>query len=141
MTTHSTIKNYNTAARKTTLAVVVVLSLTLCHSCKAPQYIPVETIKTEYRDNYIRDSIFQLDSVFIRERGDTVTIERYRYIYKDKTTRDSIYINDTIRVPYPVEVEKKVKARLNGWQNFQIWCGRFALLLVWLFLMRGLHRR
>jgi hypothetical protein len=56
-------------------------------------------------------------------------------MYRDKFIRDSIFINDTIRVPYPVEVVKNGKKRLTGWQNFQIWCGRFALIAVLLLLI------
>jgi hypothetical protein len=42
-----------------------------------------------------------------------------------------------IRVPYPVEVVKSVKAKrtLSGWQNFQVWCGRIALVAVLLFIV------
>ena len=99
-----------------------------------PQYIPVETVKTEYRDNFVRDSIVRYDSIYIKEKGDTLIFERYRYLYRDKFVRDSIFINDTIRVPYPVEVVKPVKKPLTGWQNFQVWCGRIALAAI-LFLL------
>jgi len=108
--------------------------LCFCYSCKIPQYIPVETIKTVHRDNFIRDSIFRYDSVFVKQKADTLIMERYRYLFRDKLIRDSIHINDTIRIPYPVEVVKQVKKPLTGWQNFQIWCGRIALLVV-LFLL------
>ena len=114
----------------TTFAVI----LCLCSSCKMPQYIPVETIKTEYRDNFVRDSIVRYDSIYIKEKGDTLIFERYRYLYRDKFVRDSIFINDTIRVPYPVEVVKPVKKPLTGWQNFKVWCGRIALAAI-LFLL------
>ena len=110
------------------------LLLCLCSSCKMPQYIPVETVKTEYRDNFVRDSIVRYDSIYIKEKGDTLIIERYRYLYRDKFVRDSIFINDTIRVPYPIEVVKQVKKPLTGWQNFQVWCGRIALIGI-LFLL------
>ncbi len=66
-------------------SIFIILLLCVCSSCKTPQYIPVETVKTEYRDKIIRDSIFKID---------------------------------TIRVPYPVEVIKQVKAPLTSWQNF-----------------------
>jgi hypothetical protein len=58
-------------------------------------------------------------------------------MYRDKFIRDSVFINDTIRVPYPVEVVKSVKAKkvLSGWQNFQIWCGRIALITVLFFIV------
>lgn len=102
------------------------------YSCKYEKYIPVETTKIEYRDNFVKDSIFRYDSVFVKEKGDTLILERYKYLYKNNIVKDSIFINDTIRVPYPVEVVKQVKAPLTGWQNFQIWCGRIALVVLML---------
>lgn len=35
---------------------------------------------------------------------------------------------DTIRIPYPIEANHETKKNLSGWLNFQIWCGRFALI-------------
>ena len=120
--------------KQNTILYSLTLFLSLCCSCKMPQYIPVETIKTEYRDNFVRDSIYRYDSIYIKEKGDTLIFERYRYLYRDKFIRDSIFINDTIRVPYPVEVPKPVKKPLTRWQNFQVWSGRIALVVV-LFLL------
>ena len=116
----------------------------LCCACGTTKYIPIETIKTEYRDKIIRDSIFQYDSVFVKQTADTVFFERYKYLYRDKLIKDSIFIQDTIRVPYPVEVIKQVKAPLTSWQNFQLWSGRIALilaLLVGLYLILKLKKR
>jgi hypothetical protein len=124
--------------------IYLALILCLCYSCKVPQYIPVETTKIEYRDNFVRDSIFRYDSVFVKQTADTVFFERYRYLYKDKIVRDSVFIQDTIRVPYPVEVIKQVKAPLSGWQNFQVWCGRIALailLFVGIYFMLKLKKK
>jgi len=112
----------------------ITLLLCLCYSCKMPQYIPVESVKTECRDKIVKDSVYLYDSIYIKEKGDTLIMERYRYLYRDKFIRDSVFINDTIRVPYPVEVVKQGKKRLTGWQNFQVWCGRIALIAV-LFLL------
>jgi len=109
--------------------------LLLCSACGTTKYIPLETVKTEFRDKIVRDSIFQYDSVFVKDRGDTVFFERYRYLFRDKTVRDSIFRTDTIRVPFPVEVVKKVKEQLSGWQNFQLWCGRIAIVAVLLSLV------
>ena len=111
---------------------------TMLYSCKSVKYIPVETTKIEYRDNFVRDSIFRYDSIFVKDKGDTLILEKFRYLYKNRIVKDSIFINDTIRVPYPVEVIKQVKAPLNGWQSFQIWCGRlalFALLLACIYFV------
>ena len=115
--------------------------LCLCYSCKMPQYIPVESVKTEYRDKIVKDSVYLYDSIYIKEKGDTLIMERYRYMYKDRFIRDSVFINDTIRVPYPVEVVKQVKKPLTGWQNFQVWSGRFAIGAVLLMLISFILKR
>ncbi|MDR0367614.1 MAG: hypothetical protein LBH82_00555 [Bacteroidales bacterium] len=104
--------------------------------CKTPQYIPIESTKIEYRDKIVKDSVFCYDSIFVKDKGDTLIFERYKYLYPDKIVRDSIFISDTIKVPYPVEVVKQVKAPLSSWQNFQVWCGRIALVIL---LLIGLY--
>lgn len=102
--------------------------------CKSKMiYVPVETTKVEYRDKLVRDSIFQLDSVFLDRylKGDTmfITKEKYKYIYKDKIVKDTVALVDSVQVPYPVEVKKEVN-RLSSFQSFQIWCGRILLLII-----------
>lgn len=115
-------------------SVFIVLLLCFCSSCKTPQYTPVETVKKEYKDKIVKDSVFHYDSIFIRQKGDTLILERYRYLYKNKIIRDSILKTDTIQRPYPVEVVKEVKMPLTSWQNFQVWCGRMMLVFL-LFLI------
>lgn len=96
--------------------------------CKSKTvHVPVEIVKTEYRDRISRDSVRLYDSIFIREANDTVRIERYKVIYRDKVRCDSIHILDSIQVPYPV-IEYREVNKVSGWQNFQIWMGRFLLL-------------
>ena len=110
----------------------------LLYSCKSVKYIPVETTKIEYRDNLVRDSIIRYDSVYVKDKGDTLILERYKYLYKNRIVKDSIFINDTIPIPYPVEVVKQVEAPLTSFQSFQIWCGRlalFALLLTCIYFV------
>jgi len=107
----------------------------LCCACGTTKYVPIETTKIEFRDKFVRDSIFCYDSVFVKEKGDTFIFERYRYLYRNKVIKDSIFINDTICVPYPVEVVKQVKKPLSSWQSFQVWCGRIALVVVLLVIV------
>ena len=118
-----------------TIYFITSLLLCLCYSCRTPQFIPVESVKTEYRDKIQRDSVYLYDSIYVKEKGDTLIMERFRYMYKDKLIRDSVFICDTIRVPYPVEVVKNAKGKITGWQNFQIWCGRIALVIALLFII------
>lgn len=84
--------------------------------CKAKTvFVPVESVKTEYRDKYVRDSIHIKDSVIIDRNGDTIRIKEFKYIYIDKLVRDTINKTDSINVPYPV-VEYIEVNKLREWQ-------------------------
>ena len=65
--------------KKHTIYLITTLLLDFC-SCRTPQFIPVESVKTEYRDKILRDSIYLYDSVYVKEKGDTLIFERYRYL-------------------------------------------------------------
>ncbi len=97
-------------------------------SCRTVKYVPVETIKidTTYINKLQRDSIYMLDSVYVKEKGDTVLIEKYKYLYRDKLVRDTLYMakTDSIQVPYPVEKE------LTRWQQFRMDFGGWAMCIV-----------
>ena len=96
-------------------------------SCKT-KYVPVETVKidTIYINKLQRDSIYMYDSVFVKDKGDTVFVEKYKYLYRDKLVRDTLYINrtDSVQVPYPVEKE------LTKWQQFRMDFGVWAIGIV-----------
>ncbi len=98
-------------------------------SCTKTIYVPVESLRTEYIDRMKSDSVYLHDSILVRMKGDTVWMEKYRYMYKDRVVKDSILIQDTIRIPYPV-IEVRETNRLNSFQSFQIWCGRIVLFLL-----------
>lgn len=73
------------------------------------------------------DSVYVMDSVLV-VKGDTVTEYRWRYVYRYKGRTDTLYVNrtDSIRVPYPVEVEKK----LTLWQRVKVGLGGYAIVAV-----------
>lgn len=79
------------------------------------QYIPVETVRTDsvFLSRLQRDSIFIRDSVYLKQKGDTVFQWKYKYVYKYVTVRDTAFIDrtDTIRIPVPVE------RKLTWWQQ------------------------
>ena len=113
---------------------LILIAFLLC-GCKT-RYLPAETSRTEreYIERWLRDSIYIKDSIVINKAGDTVFVEKYKYLYRDKFVRDSIFRTDSIYIekPYPVEVPKEVN-RLTSFQSFQIWCGRLLLLFIVLF--------
>ena len=118
---------------KSIYTIILCFSALLLVGCKSKTvYVPVETVKTEYRDKLVRDSIHQVDSVFFDRylKGDTmfITKEKYKYVFKDKLVRDTVRQDSIVQVPYPVKGDPI--PYVNGWQNFQIWCGRILLLLL-----------
>lgn len=95
----------------------VCVTLFLLLSCRSKTiYVPTEIVKTEYRDKFIHDSIHYYDSIYVKEKGDTFLIEKYKYIYKDKLRTDTVCKTDsvTINVPYAVTRTKEIKV-YPGW--------------------------
>lgn len=101
---------------------IFLLACTILIGCKAKiKYVPVETIRTEYRDKYLRDSIHVYDSIHITDKGDTLIETRYRYIFIDKLRTDTLIQRDTISVP--IEVERP----LSKWENMKMEAGGWAI--------------
>lgn len=106
------------------LTCIVLLMSAICFAgCRTTQYVPVETIKTEYktRDSIRHDSIYQRDSIYVIDRGDTVYTYKDRYLYKYLYLNriDTVIKTDTVKIPYPVEKAlirwQKAKIELGGW--------------------------
>ena len=53
------------------------------------------------------DSIVLHDSIFIREKSDTVFFTKYRTLYKERVLSDTVVQCDTIYVEREISVEKK----------------------------------
>ena len=107
--------------------IIMLLIPAIC-SCRSVKYVPVETVKTDsiYISNVLRDSIYRLDSIYIRDKGDTVWVEKYKYLFVDKLRHDTLYLSrtDSIRVPYPVE------KKLTRWEKFRLDVGGYAIFTV-----------
>jgi hypothetical protein len=123
------------------IAFVCFVILSGCKTATKIQYVPVESVKTEYRDNYSRDSVFLYDSIFVKEKGDTVWLEKYRIVYRDRLVRDSIFISDTIPIPVLIDVPGPQLNYVTGWQNFQIWLGRVLIGICAVFLLYTIIKR
>lgn len=107
-------------------------------SCRSVKYVPVETVKTDsvYVNKVERDSIRLQDSIFVFVKGDTVRIEKYKYLYRDRVVVDTVYKVqcDTIRVPYPVEKP------LTRWQKWKLDLGGFAMAGIAAVILLGIFK-
>lgn len=116
--------------------ILILILFLMLVSCKTKTvYVPVENTRIEYIDKIQRDSIYLRDSLIIKEKGDTIFIEKYQYLYKDKIVRDSVFIRDSIQVPYPVEVPVYTN-KINWYQRILIYLGLASLLFVIFFLIK-----
>ena len=105
---------------------IVITLIFLSCSCARTVYIPVESIRTEYKTKLEKDSIYLHDSVFVRQTGDTVFIDRYKYLYKAQIQVDTVIKVDSIQVPY--EVVRTVIETKKGF-FFQFGLGTFILAI------------
>lgn len=103
-------------------------------------YVPVESFRTEHADKLTRDSIYLKDSIYIRDVGDTVFVNRYVTKYVDRIQVDSFCRVDSIPKPYPVEVIKEVKKPPNWWQQALSAIGAFALGFAVFWVIRKIKR-
>ena len=87
-----------------------VLICSLFSSCTTTQYVPVIEHRTDTVRQCLtlRDSIWLHDSISVKEKGDTVRIEKWHTKYVSKEVHDTTYINKTDSVPVPYEVVKEV---------------------------------
>lgn len=100
--------------KKLLLAILLGILLSGCAATKYVE-VPVDKVKVEYRDRVSVDTLYRNDSTIIREKGDTVFLEKYKYLYKVKELRDTVNVTDTITVVKTVEVTKEVN-KLHNWQ-------------------------
>lgn len=104
---------------------IILLTAALCSGCRTIEYRTLETVRSDtvYIQSAKVDSVMVRDSIYIHEKGDTVTEHRYHYIYRYKDRVDTLYLasRDTVSVPYPVEKE------LTRWQSVKVDYGGWAI--------------
>lgn len=100
-------------------------------SCTSTKYIevPVESVKTEYRDKLVHDSVYVRDSISNTTRNDTVFNTKYKYIYRYKLVKDTVNLKDTITKTITIEKEKEVN-KLNTWQLVLVIIGGGSIVLM-----------
>ncbi len=109
----------------TRLLLTIVAALTLLTGCKTTKYVPVETVKTEYRDREVErlstDTV--TDTRFIFVKGDTVVDYRERTKTRIVEVHDTATVvkTDSVGVPYPVE------RKLTRWERTKMDYGGWAI--------------
>lgn len=103
-------------------AALILLAASLC-GCTPTTYVPVETVRTEYRDRDVERLVTDTvrDTRLIIVRGDTVVDIRDRWHTQRLEVHDTIYSARTDSVPYPVE------RQLSRWEQVKMDLGGIAI--------------
>ena len=111
-------------------------------SCTTTRYVPVIEYHTDtlIQTKVLKDSIFLHDSISIKEKGDTVLIEKWHTKYVEKQVHDTTYISKTDTVPQPYPVPEYVEKELSWWQRFRMNAGGIALGLIAVCVGYGIFR-
>lgn len=105
-------------------ALFLLFVLTLFVNC-AQRVVPIESVRVDsvYSARYERDTIYERDSVTIYAQSDTIYKDRYKYVYRDRVLRDTIYKSERDTVTNVVEVERN----LTGMEELKINIGNGVL--------------
>jgi hypothetical protein len=76
--------------------------------------------------------VYSRDSIYIRERGDTVYVDRWHVqtAYRDRLRTDTLRVVDSVRVVVDNVIER-VQGQ-SSWASFERWCGRILIGLLFL---------
>lgn len=108
------------------------LVISLLTSCTTPREIirevPVEVVKTEYKTQYVHDSIYVHDSSFVEVKGDTVYSTIFKTKYVKNTVHDTLVTHDTVPQPITVTETKVVEKKVPQWWPVYLTGGLILLI-------------
>ena len=112
------------------VVIIVLLVLMLLTGCTTTKYVTVPEYHTDTLiiQKHQRDSVWLHDSISIKEKGDTVRIEKWHTKYIEKQVHDMLYQSKTDSIPYSVEVTKEVPAELTWWQQTRLHLANILLM-------------
>lgn len=118
------------------MVAAMLLIWSMC-SCST-QYVPVESVRYDsvFFEKIRKDSIFVQDSVFIRQKGDTVFKDKFKVVYKYVLQRDTMLTVRRDSIPVPVPVEKK----RTWWEQTKIDVGGYAVTIIVIYVLCRLMR-
>ena len=114
---------------KRIILLLIVICLCLV-GCKKIEYVYVPKVQTLTRDSIVTK--LHHDSIYIKvtEKQKNDTVYRDSIVYNFVFRNDTIKINRTDSIPYPVEVPKYIEKKLNGYQRTMIGFGWTLILLI-----------
>lgn len=117
---------------KTFWCLFIICLLTFLTACRSTSIVTVpeyhEVIVHQHDTTSLKDSTYVHDSIFVEVKGDTVRVEKYNIVYRDRwhdrLRTDSFLQRDTITVV------KEVAKPLSRWQKTKMHLGTSLLGLL-----------
>lgn len=114
-------------------AILATLILFGCRTTEIVREVPVEVTKYVQRSDTV--TTVRTDSVYIRERNDTVWIEKYKTLYRDKITVRVDTVPTVVRLKETITVTEIKKVRGIIW-----WSGIVAIVALCIAIIIGILR-
>ena len=114
-------------------AVLATIFLVGCKPTERIIEVPVEVTKYVQRSDTVQ--VYSTDSIYIRERNDTVWIEKYKTLYRDRIQVRVDTVPKVVKVTEKITLEKKIKVRGVIW-----WSGLVAIVALCVGIIIGLLR-
>lgn len=95
---------------------ILLLLLILC-GCRT-EFVPLDVVRYDsvMIEKLMRDSVYVRDSVYLKEKGDTVFKYKDRFVYVYKNRVDTFFAEKIREAEVPVLVERK----LNWWERVKL---------------------
>ena len=100
--------------------------LLLFVACRSGSVTDRESVsRSGFVERITSDSVVVHDSIYVREKADTVYVTRYRTCYRERLSRDTIFCSDTIYK------ERRVTVPAKRNLTYRWWLFLLLLLLLW----------
>lgn len=128
--------------KRFTLFFFVMVVLCCISGCATTQYVPVVEYHTDTLIQKMtqRDSIYLHDSTIVREKGDTVLIERWHTKYREREVHDTVYQSRVDSIPQPYPVTEYVERKTSAIDKLLIATGIISIISVLIFAAYKLRR-
>ena len=96
---------------------LILLFLLLMCGCRT-EYVPIESVRYDsvMIEKLMRDSVFVRDSVYLKEKGNTIYKYKDRFVYVYKNRVDTFFVEKIREIEVPVQVERE----LSWWERVKI---------------------
>ena len=119
------------------IAYLYVIITVLLSGCSPVQQFPTtvepdtsrHSVRIEYRDRWLRDSIYIHDSITVYTQGDTVFVIERRDRSRNRDLHDTVYVNihDTVFVPKYVPKFLEIPRELTREEQTKITIGEWTI--------------